>query len=225
MHTREMIHQAYENTTTKTSGIWKNHRDTGEIRTEPFYHPTRLAITSGHRAGPRMAGLLADLATAAQEDPLADVARVNGMHFTFFAITQALYDRPEDAEGLADLISIFEQYCCGHVMQISDLRLVALPDQLLLAGFPDAESLRVRQALVEHLLNTPWAARIRERFPNTEIPQVFWHSTLLRYSAQYLPESLRVWFHENRQKDFGSLSLPVNLVMTNYNWTETFTLA
>nr|WP_240782800.1 hypothetical protein [Rahnella sp. RFA10(1/100)] len=225
LHTREIIHQAYENTTAKTSEIWNTHRGTGEIRTEPFYHPTRLAITSGHRAGSPMAALLDELATAAQGDPLADVAQVNGMHFTFFAITQALYDKPGDAEDLADLISIFEQYCRSHVMQISDLRLVALPDQLLLAGFPDAESLRVRQALVEHLLNTPWAVKIRERYPDTEIPQVFWHSTLLRYSAQYLPETLRVWFRENRQKDFGSLSLPVKLVMTNYNWTETFTLA
>ncbi|MBU9845630.1 hypothetical protein [Rahnella ecdela] len=225
MHTREMIHQAYENTNLKTLSVWDTHPETGAVRTEPFYHPERLAITSGNRAGPSMSGLLEDIVTAAQGDALADVAPRDGMHFTFFAITQALYDRPEDAQNLDGLIEIFNQYCRGHIMHISDLRLIALPDQLLLAGFPDEESLRVRQALVEHLLTTQWAGKIRERFPNTEIPQIFWHSTLMRYSAQYLPSSLREFFLHNKQQNFGSLSLPVKLVMTNYNWTDTYTLA
>ncbi|WP_244212685.1 hypothetical protein [Rahnella woolbedingensis] len=195
------------------------------MRTDPFYPPDCLAITSGNRAGPSMKELLADIVTAAQGDVLADVAPTDGMHFTFFAVTQALYDRPENAEGLEELIEMFNQHCRGHIMHISDLRLIALPDQLLLAGFPDEESLRVRQALVDHLLTTQWAGKIHERFPNTEIPQMFWHSTLMRYSAQYLPSSLREFFLHNQQHNFGSLSLPVKLVMTNYNWTDTFTLA
>ncbi|CAM3975758.1 hypothetical protein RABR111495_21550 [Rahnella bruchi] len=225
MHTREMILQAYENTNHKTLNVWHEHTGTGVVRTEPFYHPDRLAITSGNRAGPSMSGLLADITKAAQGDALADVAPPDGLHFTFFAVTQALYDRPKDAEDLDGLIEIFNQHCRGHIMHISDLRLIALPDQLLLAGFPDEESLRVRQALVDHLLTTQWAGKIRERFPNTEIPQIFWHSTLMRYSAQYLPSALREFFLHNQQQNFGSLSLPVKLVMTNYNWTDTFTLA
>ena len=225
MHTREMIQKAYQNTNSKTLTIWNEHPETGAVRTEPFYHPHRLAITSGNRAGPSMSGLLADITAAAQGDVLADVAPPDGMHFTFFAVTQALYDRPEDAENAVELTEIFNQYCRGHIMRISDLRLIALPDQLLLAGFPDEESLRVRQSLVEHLLSTQWADKIRERFPNTEIPQIFWHSTLMRYGAQYLPSSLREFFLQNQNKNFGSLSLPVKLVMTNYNWTDTYTLA
>ena len=225
MHTGEMIHQAYENTTERTLNLWKAQGETGAVRTEPFYHPTRLAITSGNRAGAVMAGLLSDLTTAAQSDKRADVAPPDGMHFTFFAITQALYERPEDAEGLAGLVSIFEQHCAEHVMKISDLKLVALPNQLLLAGIPDSESLRVRQSLVEHLLATKWAGKIKDRYPNAAIPQIFWHSTLLRYSAEFMPEPLRAFFRENQYKNFGSISLPVKLVMTNYNWTDTFFLS
>ncbi|MFU2317180.1 hypothetical protein [Rahnella sp. PCH160] len=225
MHTAAIIQKAYDDATRRTLDEWNTHPDTGVIRTEPFYHPTRLAITSGNRAGPDMAGLLSALETAANGDPLADVAPLTGMHFTFFCITQALYDKPEDAEGIAGLTDIFRKHCDGHTLHIQDLRLIALPDQLLLAGFPDEKSQRVRQSLVDDLMKTPWAEKIRERFPHTEIPQVFWHSTLLRYSAQYLPAPLRVWFLENQHKSFGSLSLPVKLVMTNYNWTETLTLA
>lgn len=225
MHNREMIHQAYEDTNRRTLSVWDAHPDIGIHRAEPFYHPDRLAITSGNRAGLLMAPLLSALETCIQDEPLANVAPLNGMHFTFFAVTQALYDKPDDAEELAGLIEIFKQHCDGHVMHISELRLVALADQLLLAGIPDAESLRVRQALVDHLLSTSWAGKIRERFPHTEIPQLFWHSTLLRYSAQYLPETLREFFRDNQHKNYGSLSLPVKLMMTNYNWSETFTLA
>lgn len=225
MHTREMIHQAYENTNRRTLEKWNANAATGAIRTEPFYHPTRLAITSGNRAGSPMHPLLSAIETAAQGDPLADVAPLNGMHFTFFCVTQALYDQPEDAEDVAELVAIFKEHCAGHVMHIDELRLVALPDQLLLAGFPDEQSLRVRQELVEHLMRTQWAGKIRERFPHTEIPQVFWHSTLLRYSADYLPESLRQFFRDNQHNNYGSLSLPVKLVMTDYNWMHTLMLA
>ena len=224
MHTGKMIHQAYEETTRRTLGLWQAHPQTGEVRSAPFYHPTRLAITSGNRAGAPMAGLLARAEHAAQGDPLADIAPPEGMHFTFFAITQALYDRPEEAEGLAELTDIFRQHCAGHVMRLSDLRLVALADQLLLAGIPDEESLRVRQSLVEHLLGTSWAGKIKDRYPGAAIPQIFWHSTLLRYSAQYLPSTLRDFFHENQHQRFGEISLPVKLVMTNYNWTDTVDL-
>lgn len=225
MHTAEMIQKAYDDANRRTREVWHSHPDTGAVRTEPFYHPTRLAITSGNRAGPAMAGLLSELEAVTQGDPLADVAPPGGMHFTFFCVTQALYDKPEDAEGAGELTDIFRKHCDGHIMHIRDLRLIALPDQMLLAGFPDEESQRVRQSLVNDLMKTPWAEKIWERFPHTEIPQVFWHSTLLRYGAQYLPEPLRVWFDENQHRNFGSLSLPVKLVMTNYNWTETRTLA
>ena len=225
MHTGEMIHQAYESTTERTLELWNAHGETGAVRTEPFYHTTKLAITSGNRAGGAMAGLLSDLTTAAQGDPLADIAPTDGMHFTFFAITQALYDRPEDADDLAGLADIFQQHCAGHVMQISELQLVALPNQLLLAGIPDGESLRVRQSLVEHLLATKWAGKIKDRYPDAAIPQIFWHSTLLRYSAEFISEPLRAFFREKRQQPFGSVSLPVKLVMTNYNWTDTVFLS
>ncbi|QLK63272.1 hypothetical protein GE278_11180 [Enterobacteriaceae bacterium Kacie_13] len=225
MHTGEMIHQAYENTIERTLNLWNAHGETGKARTEPFYHPTKLAITSGNRAGAAMAGLLSDLTAAAQGDKLADIAPPGGMHFTFFAITQALYDSPEDAEDLAGLVETFEQHCAGHVMQISELQLIALPNQLLLAGIPDRDSLRVRQSLAEHLLATKWAGKIKDRYPNAAIPQIFWHSTLLRYSAEFMPEPLRAFFHENRHRNFGAVSLPVKLVMTNYNWTDTVLLS
>lgn len=225
MHYAKMIHQAYEETTQKTLALWNEHAEAGEVRTEPFYHPSKLAITSGNRAGSVMSGLLSDLAAAAQGDVLADIAPPNGMHFTFFAITQALYERPEEAEDITGLIEIFVQHCADYVMTIRGLRLVALPNQLLLAGLPDQESLYIRQSLVEHLLDTKWAGKIKNRYPNAAIPQIFWHSTLLRYGAQYLPESLRAYFRENQHKNFGSVSLPVKLVMTNYNWTDTIFLS
>lgn len=79
----------------------------------------------------------------------------------------------------------------GLGITVRELRLVALPNQLLLAGIPDTLALRQRQAFCERLLTTDWQAALRLRHGNTPLPAPFWHTTLLRYQADCLPESLR----------------------------------
>lgn len=227
MQPNEYIHQAYENVTHKTLILWENHAGSGHVIDTPFYHPTRLALSSGNKPPltPALLDFIGALYQAVQGDPLADVNPEQGVHFSFFPITRDLYDRVEDASERHDVQAIFTQHCADHVMHISQLRLVALPNQILLAGIPDEHSLTVRKTLAEALLASPWEAKVRARYPAGEIPQLFWHSTLLRYSADVVSPAIRDVFKRFQSVDFGSVSLPVRLVLCNYNWQHVTYLA
>lgn len=227
MQPADTIHQAYQRVTQDTLNRWEIESGKGRVIEQPFYHPTKLAISSGNRpllAEPLLK-LLAALNQASQGDALADVNPPQGVHFSFFPITRDIYDRPQDALGSEQVQAIFHQHCAGHVMHISQLRLVALPNQILLAGIPDQQSLRVRKRLADALLDSPWQEKVRARYPSGDIPQLFWHSTLLRYSAERVSAELREVFKRFQPVDFGSVSLPVRLVMCSYNWQRLFTLA
>ncbi|XZV66054.1 hypothetical protein M1D79_10630 [Enterobacter sp. SA24] len=103
---------------------------------------------------------------------------------------------------------------------ISDLRLVALPDQLLLAGTPDAVSLARRQHFADALLASPWKSALTQRYGNTPLPPPFWHSTLVRYEAARLPVRFRKYFEDQRASRFGGVSAPLTLALVNYNWSK-----
>lgn len=218
----ERIHQAYEDVTQKTIKLWERSAGSTTIRDAPFYHPTKLAFSSGNR--PALSRdlqlLLRTMQETTQGDVLADLNPVNAVHFSFFAVTNALYDSVEQAEGREEVEAIFTRCCAGHVMHISQLRLVALPNQILLAGIPDAQSLEVRKQLADALLVSSWGDKVRARYPSGNIPQLFWHSTLLRYSADAVSPELQALFLRFQNQDFGEVSMPVRLVMCNYNWQQ-----
>lgn len=227
MSSLESIHQAYEDVTKKTLMLWEKSAGRGVVRNEPFYHPTKLAISSGNRPAlsPELLSLLSAMKESTQGDPLADPNPAAGVHFSFFPVTNALYDRVDQAHDRDEVAAIFTRYCAGHVMHISQLRLVALPNQILLAGLPDAQSLKVRQQFAGALLASNWAGKVWARYPQSDIPQLFWHSTLLRYNASVISPELHALFLRFQNQNFGAVSLPVRLVMCNYNWQQVEFLA
>ena len=227
MQSKDAIHQAYEKVTKNSLELWENPAGRGTSIKTPFYHPTRLAVSSGNRPhlSDPLLSLLMALNQVAQSDQLVDVNPPQGVHFSFFPITRDIYDHPQDVENIEQLQAIFTQCCADHVMHISQLRLVALPNQILLAGIPDERSLQVRQRLAEALLASSWAEKVRARYPSGDIPQLFWHSTLMRYSAEVVSPEVREAFKRFRHVDFGEVTLPVRLVLCSYNWQRLFTLA
>lgn len=223
----ENIHRAYEEVTRNTLQGWEKSAGCGAARDEPFYPPTKLAISSGNR--PALSPALLSLLSAMQEvtrcDSLADLNPVDGVHFSFFPVTNALYDNVEQADLREEVAEMFTRYCSGHVMHITQLRLVALPNQILLAGLPDEQSLIIRKQFADALLASDWADKVRARYPHGDIPQLFWHSTLLRYNAEWMSPALRELFLHYQNHDFGEVSIPVRLVMCNYNWQQVTVLA
>lgn len=215
----------YEETSARTLALWRNAPGIGETMQSDYYDKTRFAPTTGIQPllSAALRVLLEEVNTLAEGDPLADAMPLNGLHFTFLAVTLPLYQRQQRPEKLAELLEIWEAYRARPTC-ISELQLVALPGQLLLAGIPDSDSAAARKALAQRLLRSGWRDEITARYHNTPLPPPFWHSTLLRYRAQRLPEPWREFFLTRRQQRYGAVSAPRQLVMTNYNWTQVDTL-
>lgn len=62
------------------------------------------------------------------------------------------------------------------------------------------------------------------RHAGRALPAPFWHSTLLRYGAAFLPEPVRAFFFKHQAATFGDVAGELTLVKTNYNWTECYPL-
>jgi hypothetical protein len=75
------------------------------------------------------------------DDTLADVMPADGLHFTFLPITLPLYSAAEPPENMASLLTLWQRWR-QHTVRINELRLVALPGQILLAGIPDEKANR-----------------------------------------------------------------------------------
>ena len=211
----------YEETSARTLALWNNAPEIGELMQGDYYDKDRFAPATGIQ--PPVPGalrkLLEEVNALAEGDPLADAMPLNGLHFTFLAVTLPLYRRRQRPEKLDELRTIWEAYRLQPTT-ISELRLVALPGQLLLAGIPDGASAAARVELAQRLLRSGWQDEIKARYQNTPLPPPFWHSTLLRYRAERLPEKWRDFFRARQTQRYGAVSAPRHLVMTNYNWTQ-----
>lgn len=218
------LQQLYSRTCAKTQDTWAANPEQGSIFEHDFYDTNRLAITSGIKPAltEPLSSLLADINKRALGNPLADAMPLSGLHFTFFAITMPIYQHSDIARVDPFLLSAFAKYAKQRVVTISNLRLVALPNQLLIAGTPDEASLKARQDFAKLLQDSPWKDKLLERHGNIPLPPPFWHSTLLRYRAQYLPASFREYFESHRSQNYGSVSSPACLAFTNYNWTQVY---
>ena len=215
----------YEATCERTLAQWALSPDSGP-RQAPVFHPTRLSITSGNHlsASPRIVDLLRSLRSLAGEDPLADVVGPDSMHFTFLAITLPSYDSFADLPTLNEARVLFDESCAGESFSLGELRLVALPNAILLAGQPDFSTWERRKVFAGNLLASSWKDLLQARYPGGTIPPLFWHSTLLRYRAKLLPSPLRRFFVSRRNESYGSVSLAIRLLATNYNWKISFPL-
>lgn len=211
----------YEATSERTLVAWQKAPDCGEVMQQAYYDPHKLALASGIQPVPSadIASLRHQLAELVRNDALADVMPADGLHFTFLPLTLPLYTATEQPENMASLLELWHRWRQSKV-HIRELRLVALPSQLLLAGIPDEQSLRARQQFCDALLASPWRNHLIDRHAHTPLPAPFWHTTLLRYRAQYLPPSLRRFFLANRQQRYASVEGTLKLAQVNYNWTR-----
>ena len=215
----------YDETSARTLALWRQAPSTGEAMEGDYYNKDKFAPATGIQPplSPTLRSLLTEVNALAEGDPLADAMPLDGLHFTFLAVTLPLYQRQQRPENLAELQTIWEAYRAKPTC-ISELQLVALPGQLLLAGIPDEASAAARRELAQRLLRSSWRDEIQARYKNTPLPPPFWHSTLLRYRAARLPEKWRAFFLSRQQARYGMVSAPRQLVMTNYNWTQVETL-
>jgi hypothetical protein len=218
----EELQQLYTRTSEKTLTKWAMHPGIGRVREAAFYEPHKLAITSGIQPAltPPLRQLLHELHELAHNDPLADVMPYSGLHFTFFAITMPLYQCRDISMLDQQLPAIFAEHAQNLVATISNLRLVALPNQLLIAGTPDLDSQSAKAAFARQLLDSPWREKLRDRHGDIPLPPPFWHSTLLRYQAEFIPQHFRDYFLAHQSHHYGDVTAQVQLAFTNYNWTE-----
>ncbi|MBV7407148.1 hypothetical protein [Enterobacter sp. ENT03] len=217
----DTLNALYDSTSSRTLAAWQQHPDIGERRRAPRYAKDKFALATGITPplSPAIAALLQELHELAAGDPLADVMPATALHFTFLAVTDAIYATPQPPQEIPCLTALFNDIT-PLTVTIRDLRLVALPDQLLLAGIPDAASLAQRQRFAEALLASPWKSALTRRYGNTPLPPPFWHSTLVRYEASRLPPRFREFFARQHTSRFGEVRAPLMLAMVNYNWSH-----
>jgi hypothetical protein len=213
----------YAERTRDTTRLWAEHPGIGTIKA-PKFHPTKLALTTGDFVASEIGEILDGLGNLVGHDDLADVASKAAFHFSFLSISLPLFDSLEEISELDALRACFDECCAGHTFTVKKLRLVALPDSLLLAGIPDDDSSDRRAYFAKRLLHTSWNGTLEKRYPGGTIPPAFWHSTLIRYNAECLPERFRKFFKDNQDRGFGEITLPIRLFAANYSWKTSFAL-
>lgn len=124
---------------------------------------------------------------------------------------------------MEQLINIWAAYHSKKIV-IRNLRLIALPSQLLLAGIPDEPAIAMRQSFCEEVLESGWKDELLSRHSSSPLPAPFWHSTILRYSATYIPATLREFFMERQEIDYGDVAGELTLARINYNWEKFYPL-
>ena len=212
----ESVDSLYDATCQKTLARWADHDGTGD-KVEPPFHPTKLSLTTGNFSGfhPPLQGVLTQIRHLVGADPRADILGAESLHFTFLALSQPDYAGVDDLPDLADVQRIFARRCERQCFALRALRLVALPNALLVAGSPDPLTASRRAAFTQDLLASSWSDRLRARYPTGPLPPAFWHSTLVRYHAEYLPDPLRRFFMLNQAARYGDVSLEIKLLATN----------
>ena len=117
-----------------TLARWAKCGDIGDVVDRPF-HPTKLSLTTGNFPGPLASVLdvLAQIRRSIEGDPLADALNPACLHFTFLALSQPDYPSLDHLPDLTDVKQVFARHCHKQIFSLHDLRLVALPNALLIA--------------------------------------------------------------------------------------------
>ena len=220
------LQNLYRSTNENTTALWAENAGIGDIKQRNYNDPVRLALASGLQPPVSLdvSRLIVGLQQLTKDDPFADVLPTEGFHFTFLPLTLPFINENEPLpEKVAELTKIWTEFDAKRIV-IRDLRLVALPSQLLLAGAPDSTAIAKRQSFCEQVLNSCWKDELRMRYTGGSLPAPFWHSTVLRYSADFLPASLRQYIFERQTVNFGDVSGELKLARVNYNWTMCYSL-
>ncbi|WP_414163328.1 hypothetical protein ACMGGS_15295 [Superficieibacter sp. BNK-5] len=216
--------QLYAATSARTIKEWQTQATAGERLREEYYPAETLALATGIKPALSLTqcALLRALYTVVKDDPLADVLPEAGFHFTLLPLTLARFEQHQPLPGrVQELHDLWHDYR-GTEITISQLRLVALPGQLLLAGIANRAAVSLRQRFCQQVLESSWRQELLARHQNSPLPPLFWHSTLLRYRAQRLPETVRSFFLLRQTQRYGEVTGSAQLVKTNYNWTHCF---
>ncbi len=214
----------YRSTNVSTIATWKKNAGIGDVREESYYDPVKLALATGIQPPMTLfiSRLIDELKALTGSDSLADTLPAHGLHFTFLPLTLPLYEVNEPLPAKVEqLRTIWTDYQAKKIV-IRNLRFVALPSQLLLAGIPDAPASAMRQSFCEKILASSWRNELLKRHTRSPLPAPFWHSTLLRYSAAFLPAAVRQFFYERQDIDFGDVTGELTLARINYNWTKCY---
>lgn len=220
------LQNIYRSANEKTAAVWAKNAGVGEIKEGHYYDPDKLALAAGIRPflPLHVLRLICELQQLTKADPLADVLPTQGFHFTFLPLTLPLYDEnallPEKVDELTNIWAGFH----GKKIVIRDLRLVTLPGQLLLAGIPDSPAIAIRQSFCEKVLDSHWKEELLARHTGSPLPAPFWHSTILRYSAAFLPANVRQFIFERQEINFGDVAGELTLARVNYNWGKCYSL-
>ncbi|EKM6429059.1 hypothetical protein ACLE0P_002766 [Cronobacter sakazakii] len=220
------LQEMYRAANEKTLAIWAKNAGIGEVREENYYDPLKLALATGIQptVPVKVSRLLCELQQLTQDDPLADILPAHGFHFTFLPLTQPLYHVNEPLPAKVEqLTTIWTQFDTKKII-IRNLRLVALPGQLLLAGIPENPAIALRQSFCDKVLESDWKNELLLRHHGSALPAPFWHSTLLRYNAAFFPATLRQFFLKHQGMDFGDVTGELTLARVNYNWTQCYPL-
>lgn len=220
------LQNLYRSTNESTLEMWAKNAGIGEIRKENYYDPLRFALAAGIQppVPDSVSRLMEELKRLTMDDPLADNLLTQGFHFTFLPLTLPLYNMDEPLPAKVEqFTNIWREFDAQKIV-IRDLRLVALPSQLLLAGIPDGGAIDMRQSFCEKVLDSHWKNELLMRHNGSPLPAPFWHSTLLRYSAAFLPAIVRQFFIERQAINFGDVAGALTLAKINYNWTKCYQL-
>lgn len=221
------LQSMYRSASENTIAAWAKNAGIGDIREGNYYDPVKLSLAAGIKPPvfPDVSRLMSELKELTKDDPLADTLPTHGFHFTFLPLTLPLYNPHEQLPAKVEqLTRIWGEFHAKKIV-IRHLRLVALPGQLLLAGIPERPAIALRQSFCEKVLNSQWKNELLMRHTGSSLPAPFWHSTVLRYSATFLPVTLRQFFFERQGINFGDVTGELILARCNYNWTECYPLA
>jgi len=216
----------YLSTNLNTIGMWEDNAGIGKIREENYYDPVKHALAAGIKPPVpcSVSQLIDELNELTKGDPLADILPAQSFHFTLLPLTLPLYEANERLPAKVEqLKKIWAAYHSKRIA-IGNLRLIALPSQLLLAGIPDEAAIAMRQSFCEKILESDWKDELLMRHGSSPLPAPFWHSTILRYSAAFIPATVREFFLERQEIDYGDVVGELTLARINYNWEKFYPL-
>lgn len=213
----QQIAAAYKATRERTLATWEKSPDAG-AEAPPPYHLTNRAYAIGSLFTPTAA--LEPLISRVFDAEGISVVPRDSLHYTFLALTPHQWDDDDQMPDPSFLAAVTRSHLLNLRFEISDLRLLPLPNALLLAGLPSVEMLDARDRLIGDLMKfTTTATWLKERY-GPAFPPLFWHTTLARSRTTLLPPTLRSLCREFAAENFGYLSMPFpRLHAVNFDWT------
>jgi len=221
MH-EDRIHSEYRRMEAEALEKWRSHPSEGNPVDFP-YDRSLLAIAMGQYFEPCqvLSSLLTELREIARHDTTVEVPDPSWLHMTFLALSPHLYTDGNYPNELSIVTDVYDRYAPYLNWVVRDVCLLPTSNALLLAGFPDEDSINLRGIMADEILDSAWNPLITKRYAGFPIPPHIWHTTLMRSHHEFLPEAVRRVYSANRCNTFAAIHLgqPV-LAGVTYNWSR-----